>query len=316
MSARSFLDTILYHALRLLLAAVRALPRRVALAGCRSFGRTWARLGGPRTGVAATNLQIAFPEKSAEERHAILVESFAHLAEHLVDAAEIARLDLDSSEALVAFEGFEHIEAAQRATPEGGAILLTAHFGSFELFSAACAARGIPVSVVHREQSFPGFQRVLEEWRGGAGVEALRRGSAARAVLRALRQGRIIGMPLDQDTPRGEGVFVDFFGRPACTRDGPARLAMRTGAPVVPGFLFRRPDGSGRVARFGPAVPFVSAEEAGNDLDAAVIENVQRMTRAIEEAIRRAPDHWSWVHRRWRTAPERGVNVYKPSKSR
>jgi KDO2-lipid IV(A) lauroyltransferase len=125
-----------------------------------------------------------------------------------------------------------------------------------------------------------------------------------------------VGIPLDQNTPRSEGVFVDFFGRPACTRDGPARLAMRTGSPVVPGFLFRRQDGSGYVARFEPAIPLVTPEELGNDRDAAVIENVQRMTRAIEEAIRRAPDHWSWIHRRWRTAPERGVNIYKPAKSR
>lgn len=316
MSVRSVLDSILYSALRALLAAVRVLPRRVALAACRAFGRSWALLGGPRTSVAVTNLEIAFPELSAEERRAILLRSFGYLAEHLVDAAEIARLDVDSSEALVSFEGFEHIEAAQRATPEGGAILLTAHFGSFELFSAACAARGIPVSVVQREQGIPAFGRVLEEWRAAAGVQALRRGSAARAVLRGLREGRIIGMPLDQDTPRSEGVFVDFFGRPACTRDGPARLAMRAGCPVVPGFLYRRPDGSGHVARFEPAIPLIRAEELGNDRDAAVIENVQRMTRAIEQAIRRAPDHWYWVHRRWRTAPERGVNIYKPSKSR
>jgi KDO2-lipid IV(A) lauroyltransferase len=315
-SARPLSDAVLYRALRGLLAAVRALPRSLSLALCRGFGRTWARLGGPRTGVAETNLEIAFPELGVRERRRILLESFAQLAEHLVDVAEIARLDADVSEELVQFEGFEHIEAAQRATPEGGAILLTAHFGSFELFAAACAARGIPVSVVHREQSLPGFQRLLEEWRTGSGIEPLRRGSAARGVLRALRKGRIVAMPLDQDTPRNEGVFVDFFGRPACTRDAPARIAMRTGSPVVPGFLFRRPDGRGHVARFEPAIQLVTPEEAGNDPDAAVIENVQRMTRTIEAAIRRAPEHWSWIHRRWRTAPERGANVYKPSKSR
>jgi KDO2-lipid IV(A) lauroyltransferase len=315
-SARTLSDAFLYRAIRGLLAGVRVLPRSLTLAACRGFGRTWARLGGPRTGVAETNLEIAFPELSPQERRRILLESFAQLAEHLVDVAEIARLDAGVSEDLVQFEGFEHIEAAQAATPEGGAILLTAHFGSFELFAAACAARGIPVSIVHREQGLPAFERALQEWRVGSGIEPLRRGSAARAVLRALRKGRIVAMPLDQDTPRNEGVFVDFFGRPASTRDAPARLAMRTGSPVVPGFLFRRPDGRGHVARFEPAVPFVTAEEMGNDAAAAVIENVQRMTHAIEAAIRRAPDHWSWIHRRWRTAPERGVNVYKPSKSR
>ncbi len=285
----------------------------MALAACRGVGRSWARLGLPRTDVAATNLAIAFPEKSARERRAILVESFAHLAESLADVAEIAHLDPESSEALVRFEGFEHVEAARGASESGGFILLTAHFGTFELFSGACAARGIPVAVVQREQGNAVLGRLLAWWRNASGVQPLRRGSAARAVMRALRDGLAVGMPLDQDTPREEGVFVPFFGRPACTRDAVARLAMRTGAPVVPGFLYRAADGVGRIARFSPAIEMVPA---GDDGDAAVIENTRRMTAAIEDAIRSAPDHWSWIHRRWRTAPERGVNVYKPAKSR
>ena len=295
----------------LLLAGVRALPRPTALALCRAFGRAWVRLGMPRTDVAAINLEIAFPEKTPEERREILLQSFARTAEHLVDAAEIAGLDADSSRALVAFEGFEHVE---RATKDGGGfILLTGHFGSFELFSTACSARGIPVSIVHREQSLPGFERIVQDLRGSGEVEKLARGNAVRGVLRALRAGRAVAMALDLDSPREQGVFVPFFGRPACTRSAPARLAMRTGAPVIPGFLYRSADGLSHVARFSPPLELVPA---GDDAEAAVIENTRRMTAAIEDAIRRAPDHWSWIHRRWRTAPERGVNVYKPAKSR
>ena len=155
--------------------------------------------------------------------------------------------------------------------------------------------------------------RLLDWWRTESGVVPMRRGSAARAVIRALRDGCAVGMPLDQNTSREEGIFVPFFGRPACTRDAVARLAMRTGAPVVPGFLYRAADGVGRVARFSPALEMLPA---GDDSKAAVAENTRRMTAAIEDAIRAAPDHWSWIHRRWRTAPERGVNIYKPSKTR
>jgi KDO2-lipid IV(A) lauroyltransferase len=292
---------------------VRLIPRRVSLAVCRGLGRTWARLGLPRTDVAAANLAIAFPDKTAEERRAILIESFAHLAESLVDVAEIAHLDPESSQSLVAFEGYEHVQAAREATPSGGFILLTAHFGTFELFSGACAARGIPVAVVQREQGSGVLGRLLEWWRAESGVEPMRRGSAARAVMRALRDGLAVGIPLDQDTPREEGIFVPFFDRPACTRDAVARLAMRTGAPVVPGFLYRAEDGVGRVARFSAALELVPA---GDDPAPAVAENTRRMTAAIEDAIRAAPDHWTWIHRRWRTAPERGVNIYKPPKTR
>lgn len=307
----SITDTLVYGSARLLLALLRALPRPLALRLMGGLGRTWARLGGPRSEVAAINLAIAFPDESPESRRRILIESFARLAESVVDAAAIATLDEQTSRRLVAIEGLEHLE---RALAGGrGAILLTAHFGSFELFQTACAARGIPASVVHREQDNAGFQRILDEWRTGAGVEMLPRGSAVRGVLRALRRGRVVGMPVDQDTPRKEGVFVPFFGRPACTRSAPARIAMKTGAPVIPGFLFRSADGLSHVVRFGPPIEMLPA---GDDRDAAVIENVRRMTAIVEEAIRAAPDHWYWVHRRWRTAPQRGVNIYKPSKSR
>jgi len=307
----SITDTLVYGSARLLLALLRALPRPLALRWMGGLGRTWARLGGPRSEVAAINLAIAFPDESPEWRSRILVESFARLAESVVDVAAIAGLDDERSRRLVATENQEHLD---RALAGGrGAILLTAHFGSFELFQTACAARGIPTSVVHREQDNAGFERILAEGRAGAGVEMLPRGSAARGVLRALRRGRAVGMPLDQDTPRSEGIFVPFFGRPACTRSAPARIAMKTGAPVVPGFIFRSADGIGNVIRFYPPLEMVPA---GDDPDAAVLENVRRMTVAVEEAVRAAPDHWYWVHRRWRTAPQRGVNIYKPSKSR
>jgi KDO2-lipid IV(A) lauroyltransferase len=307
----SITDTLVYGSARLLLALLRALPRPLALRWMGGLGRTWARLGGPRTDVAAINLAIAFPDESPASRRRILIESFAVLAESVVDAAAIATLNDETSRQLVEVEGLEHLEGA---LAEGrGVILPTAHFGSFELFQTACAARGIPASVVHREQDNAGFQRLLDEWRTGAGVEMLPRGSAVRGVLRALRRGRVVGMPVDQDTPRKEGIFVPFFGRPACTQSAPARIAMKTGAPVVPGFLFRSADGVGRVVRFYPPLEMVPA---GDDRDAAVIENVRRMTAAVEEAVRTAPDHWYWVHRRWRTDPQRGVNIYKPSKSR
>jgi KDO2-lipid IV(A) lauroyltransferase len=173
------------------------------------------------------------------------------------------------------------------------------------------ALRGFPITIVYRERA-PALEALMRSWRELHGTTTIPRGSAARGVLRALREGRIVAMTLDQDTPRREGIFVPFFTRLACTRDAPARIAMRTGTPVMPAFLFRR-DGSHRhEIRCFPAL---ALEPAGGDAEGALRENVRRMVRAIEEAIREAPDQWAWSHRRWRTQPPGEARPY-PSRGR
>jgi KDO2-lipid IV(A) lauroyltransferase len=149
---------------------------------------------------------------------------------------------------------------------------------------------------------------MMRGWRERGETIVLPRGSAARATLKALRKHRVVAMPLDQDTPPGEGVFVPFFGRLACTRDAPARIAMRMGVPVVPAFIFRVGESGRHVVRFQPPLEMVSRE---SDPDGAVMENVTRMTRAIEAAIRQAPEQWVWNHRRWRTHVDSEARAYR-----
>jgi KDO2-lipid IV(A) lauroyltransferase len=163
------------------------------------------------------------------------------------------------------------------------------------------AAHGIPIAVVHRPRDNPLFDELAAGLRAETGAELLARGSAARAALRALRDGKVVAMPLDQNASRREGVFVPFFGRPACTRDGPARIAMKTGAPVVPVFIERIGESMRHRVRVCPPLELVPE---GDDPQAALVENVARMTGAIEVAIRRAPDQWIWTHRRWKTRPK------------
>jgi KDO2-lipid IV(A) lauroyltransferase len=294
---------------RALAAAARALvdrlgraPTRPALAAAAALGRAWARLHGPRTRDARTNLRIAFPEWSEAEREEVLARSLANLARGVVELSQIPVHGAAALRERVAIEGLEHMEAARRRSPTGGLIVLTGHFGSWELLAAAMSAAGFPVAVVHRPRDNPALEAVLAGLRSAGGVQLLARGSAARGALQALREGRFLAIPYDQNCRREEGVFVPFFGRLACTRDGPPRIALRTGVPVLPVFVFRRADGLHHVARVRPALDLVR-EGPGVERGAAVRENARRMTGAVEEAIREAPDHWVWLHRRWRTQP-------------
>lgn len=150
------------------------------------------------------------------------------------------------------------------------------------------------------------------ERRAAGGTQLLARGVAARAALEALRDGRCLAMPYDQSCRRDEGVFVPFFGRLACARDGPPRIALRTGAPVLPVFLHRESDGVHHVARAHPPLAIPPVE---GDRRTAVVAAARAMTAALEAAIRAAPAEWVWIHRRWRTQPLGEPHPY-PSRRR
>ncbi|MBM4383753.1 MAG: lysophospholipid acyltransferase family protein [Deltaproteobacteria bacterium] len=283
-----------------MLWAVAQLPDDAALALGAFAGRSWARLGLPRTRDARINLRIAFPEWSEARRTRGLVRSFENLGRSLVELAWLGRRSPEQVLARVRFEGLEHLDAARAAAPGGGVIVMTAHFGSWELFAAVLTARGYPLTVVHRVRDDAGLDEVIVARRAESGATYLPRGSAALGVVRALRKGSLLALLLDQNVGADEGIFVPFLGRLACTRSGPAQLAMSTGAPIVPMFLHRDAmDPARHVARFYPALDI----ERSRDDDASLAANVRQMTRAVEAEIRAAPELWTWAHRRWRTQP-------------
>ena len=284
----------------LLVSAANRLPRERALAFAGALGRSWARLGGPRSRAAREHLRIAFPDWTERERAEVCERAFANLARCFVEFCSLGRLSREELLALADVEGLEHFEAGRHVLPSGGAICLTGHVGSWELLVAVMAAHRIPIAVIQRPRDNPLLDELVAEIRGHNGAEMLPRGSAARAALRGLRDGKVVAMTLDQNASRREGVFVPFFGRPACTRDGPARIAMRTGAPVFPVFIERiGSSGRHRVCVHPP----LELVPEGSDPEAALVENVARMTAPIEAAIRRNPDQWIWTHRRWKTRP-------------
>ena len=218
---------------------MRGLPRERALRVAGAFGRSWARLGGPRAAAAREHLAIAFPEWSEAERRAVAERAFAHLARSFVELATLGSLSREELRALADVEGLEHWHAYRARAPGGGVICLTGHVGSWELLVGIMTAHDIPIAVIQRPRDNPMLDGVVAEMRGHNGAEMLPRGNAARAALRGIRDGKVVAMTLDQNASRDEGVFVPFFGKLACTRDGPARIAMRTGVPVVPVYIAR-----------------------------------------------------------------------------
>jgi Kdo2-lipid IVA lauroyltransferase/acyltransferase len=217
----------------------------------------------------------------------------------VVELARLLARPLEATLDELAFEGLEHLRAVM--TTHGRALMLTAHLGNWEYLSAAARQAGYPLSIVVRPLDSPLLDRLAEAMRRKTGVELIDKRGALRPVLEALRRGRLVGILLDQNAARREGVFVPFFGHLASTSRSIALLAVRTGTPVVPIFIYREAPRRHRVV-IEPAL----APPPMNAPDDAVVELTTRCNQAIEAAIRRVPEQWLWAHDRWRTRPPAG----------
>ncbi len=278
-------------AARALFAGTRALPWPGGLGAGAALGALAGAIG-LRRRVAESNLALAFPERAPGERAAILA---AHYREVGRIAAEYARLPelakAPDGRVVAEVHGLEHFEA-QRGR---GAIVMTGHYGNFELFGSYFT-RLNPIDFVVKPLSNPRVETLVSDLRRRAGVGIIPLGGGLKRIFRALRDGHWVAMLADQDARR-HGVFVPFFGRLASTPEGPARLALQAGVPILSGFIRRRADGRHDVD-FEPAyLP------TGGPTEANVVALTAWHTARLEQEIRRAPEHWFWLHRRWKTAP-------------
>lgn len=280
------------HALvRAAAGALAALPPPAALGAGAALGALAGALG-LRRGVARANLAIAFPELGREARDAILAAHYRELGRVLAEYPRLGARARPGAGAVAAVHGEEHLEAA--AAAGRGAILMSGHYGNFELMAAHLGHRH-PMAVVTRRLRNPAVDRWLTARRREAGLGTIPSETGVRDIYAALGAGRFVAMLADQDARR-HGVFVPFFGRPASTAIGPARIALATGAPIIMGFNVRGPDGRHTIH----VEPPLTAEEPRSP-DAAW-RLTARHAAHLEAWVRRHPEQWFWLHRRWKTA--------------
>lgn len=273
--------------------ALAHLPSRTGLwVGRRAGDLAWLLLP-RRRAIALENLTRAFQqERSLQGLRRLARNSFQHLGMNLVEWCVLSFRPFPVLLSRVQVKGIEHVEAA--AASGRGVLILTAHYGNWELMAAARALSDFAISVVVRPLDDPMLDWLVSRFRARSGTELISKRHALTDVLGALRRRHLVAVLLDQNTSRGQGVFAPFFGVPASTSKGLAVISLRTGAPVVPVFIQRQSSG-GHVIEAHAVIP------APDDGD--VTAYTAAFNRAIEAAVRREPGQWFWVHRRWRTQP-------------
>lgn len=285
-----------HRAYRAVAWAVSWLPERLALGLGAFLGDVAGRVARVRRDVVDANLARAFPERPAGWRRKCAVASYRHLGGEAVTLLRLGRMDPEAIRSRTEVVGLEDVEEAMEAGR--GAIVVTGHFGNWEVGGAAVASRGIPTDVVAVRQKNPLFDRDVVAVRQRLGMTVVEKREAPREVLRSLRRGRLVALVADQNVRVG-GVFVDFFGVPAATARGPALFALRTRAPVFMGMARRLPGSPARYQVAFEEVPLL-AEGTGE-------ESVRQLTaahqRALEGWIRAHPEQYFWHHRRWKTRP-------------
>jgi Kdo2-lipid IVA lauroyltransferase/acyltransferase len=292
-------NRILVALLRTAGALVRLLPLTAAQRIGSVIGRPAWYLSGRNRTKALRSLERAFPELTEEERLNRARASFRHLGTSLMEVAWMPNLDRKT---LRATTEWIHLDQLERAATAGrGVILFTGHCGNWEWMASAIALEGFEMNVIAREIDETRFNDYIVAARSRFGVETIGRGSesSAREIIRTLRSGKILGVLIDQNI-RTEVVRVPFFGHDAPTPIGPAKLAVRSGAMVIAGFIERH-QGRHRI-RFEQAIDTTEIRDP--------VEITRRMTEAIEDQIRRVPEQWVWMHDRWR--PRSSQREYEP----
>jgi KDO2-lipid IV(A) lauroyltransferase len=272
------------------------LPERSARALGRGIGRFAFHVIRFRRPLVERNLELAFdlPHGHPQIR-ALARDNFVHYGHLLIELLRLRRVVHGELDQVVRFEGLENLEWAY---DQGRGVLgLTAHLGNYDLMACAVARRGYPLTIVSKPLRNKGVERAWMTEREASGLQVCLSRYSMREILRALRANRLVGFVLDQHA-RVDGVWVDFFGRPASTLRSLAALAARTEAPVVPFFARRCSDGLHEIE----VRPALDLETVG-DKDANILHNTQLYTRMIEDAVRETPSQWTWIHRRWKTPP-------------
>jgi KDO2-lipid IV(A) lauroyltransferase len=280
------------------------LPRPVARGFGAGLGRVVYLILPRLRRVGFRNLELAMPEMPVAERERTLRLVYRNLGWQLAEFCRMERYTEDNTLGLIRYEGLEHFLAAEA---EGkGVLVLTGHLGAWELSSFYHSLMGHPMGMVIRRLDNRRLDAFVNEIRCMHGNRVNHKDDFARGLLTAMRQGETVGILMDTNMTPPQGVFVKFFGREACTASGLARVALKTGATVLPGFLVWEDAEKQYVLHFGERiVPVITGDAEGD-----ILALTQRCTSVIEAWVRRYPDQWLWIHRRWKTRPAGETAIY------
>lgn len=284
--------------------ALGLLPRSVARFVGMAFASVAYRLRTPLRRTAMFNLKIVFPEWSDAKRKEVVRGMVRQIGWMAGEFSQFPRYTRERIEQIVMLEGFENFDAGRRRGK--GVLFLTGHMSAWELAPVAHALFGYPLHFLVRPIANRRVDALINRYRCLCGNRPIEKNRSARAILKVLSNGGTVGILCDQNTSLEEGVFVNFFGIPASTTSGLARIALRTGAAVVPGFLSWDEDRHKYRLRFGSIVEIART----GDEEADVTENTARFTRVVEEYVRAHPSQWLWVHKRWKTRPPGEKPIY------
>ena len=298
------IEWIQYAVAWTLIKTLGVLPRRMA----RSMAAVGVRLlllALPKLKKTAEfNLRLAFPEWTDAQRRSTLKKMTRNLGWMAAEFARMPSYTKENIESVVILDGHENFLAGHSRGK--GVLYLTGHIGAWELSSFAHALYGFPLHYMARPLDNKPLDAMVNEYRGLSGNKPIFKNESARVMLRILKEAGTVGILADQNTMPGEGVFVDFFGTPACTTTGIARVALHTDAAVVPGYAYWDENLRKYRLRFEPPVELVRTGDAERD----IAENTQRFAKVIEEIVRKYPEQWVWIHARWKARPNGEQPIY------
>ncbi len=297
-------ESLEYGVVRSLVAVLRALPREAARRVGAGIGALSLRLLARLRRTGMRNLQLAYPEKTVAERETLLREEFRSLGWQMAEFCQMPKYTAESAAGFVRYEGLENYLAA-RARGKG-VLVVTGHLGAWELSSYFHSLMGYPMSLVIRRLDNPRVDEFVNGIRTLHGNRVIHKDDFARGLITAMHNGETVGILMDTNMTPPQGVFVPFFGIEACTASGLARVALRSGAAVLPGFLLWEESEQRYVLHFGEELELVRTGDVAQD----IVANTALFTAAIEAYIRGYPGQWLWVHRRWKTRPEGEGSLY------
>lgn len=293
-----------YAVVWLLLTGLRLLPRSIARSVAAGLVRLLYAVLPKLRKTAEINLRIAFPDWSDAQRQSVIRGMLRNLGWMAAEFARFPKYTKQNIEQIVVLDGHENFLEGQRRGK--GVLYLTGHIGAWELSSFAHALYGFPLHFIARPIENPRIDALVNRYRCLSGNQPIFKNESARITLKVLKEAGTIGILADQNTMPEESVFVDFFRKAASTTTGIARLALHTGAAVVPGYAVWD-DRLGKYRlRFEPPVELVRTGDAERD----IFENTQNFTRVLETIIRKYPEQWVWLHGRWNTRPRGEPPVY------